>query len=321
MPRVTPTQLKAFASVVRLGSVKAAADELDVSEAAVSMHVAHLRRELDDKLFTRTASGLAFTPGGLRLASRAVEILGLQDRTVREVSQAGRGRRMLRMAASSQFAEHAAPGLIELFASRAADLDVELSVRPTAQFPALLAARTVDVAVGPVPSVPTETLLHKTFLNYEVVTVTGPDHPLAGQTVSPSQARGQTWLLGPSAADDDGVVPSILADLQVPEKNQRIFQSDAAALEQAKRTNGFTLAARFAVTGDLTAGRLACVEGAGLRAHGRWSAIVLPAHSQLPATAELLRFITTPRATQAMVRGAGVNVGRFRPSVHVTLWS
>lgn len=122
---MTPTQLTAFASVVRLGSVKAAADELEVSEAAVSMHVAQLRRELGDQLFTRTASGLAFTPGGLRLASRAVEILGLQDRTVREVSQAGHGRRLLRLASSSLFAEHAAPGLIELFAGRADDLDVE----------------------------------------------------------------------------------------------------------------------------------------------------------------------------------------------------
>ena len=58
-----------------------------------------------------------------------------------------------------------------------------------------------------------------------------------------------------------------------------------------------------------------------MRAQGRWAAIALPKHSQLPATAELLRFITTPRATQAMVHGAGVTRGRFRPSVHVTLWS
>ncbi len=318
---MTPTQLKAFACVVRLGSVKAAADELGVSEAAVSMHVGHLRRELNDKLFTRTSSGLAFTPGGLRLASRAVEILGLQDRTVREVGQAAHGRRMLRMVATSQFAEHAAPGLIDLFAGRADDLDVELSVRPVAQFPALLAARTVDVAVGPVPSGPTTTLMHKPFLNYEVVAVAGPDHPLAGRTVSPAQARGQTWLLGPSAADEQGVVPSMLHELGVPEKKQRIFQSDAAALEETKRTNGITLALRFAVADDLTARRLALVEGHGMRAGDRWAAIVLPAHSQLPATAELLRFITTPRATQAMVRGAGVDVGRFRPSVHVTLWS
>ena len=121
--------------MARLGSVKAAAGELGVSEAAVSMHVGQLRKEFGDPLFTRTASGLAFTPGGVRLASRAVEILGLQDRTLREVSQAGHGRRVLRVASSNLFAEHAAPGLIELFAGRAADLDVELSVRPVADSP------------------------------------------------------------------------------------------------------------------------------------------------------------------------------------------
>ena len=86
---VTPTQLRAFAAVVRLGSVKSAAADLQVSEAAVSLHVAQLRKELGDKLFIRTAAGLAFTPGGLRLASRAAEMLGLQERTILEVSQAG----------------------------------------------------------------------------------------------------------------------------------------------------------------------------------------------------------------------------------------
>ena len=78
-------------------------------------------------------------PGGLRLASRAVEMLGLQDRTVLEVREAGAGRRMLRLGTSSLFAEYAAPGLISLFADRAKDLDVELSVHPTARLRAAAA--------------------------------------------------------------------------------------------------------------------------------------------------------------------------------------
>jgi hypothetical protein len=113
----------------------------------------------------------------------------------------------------------------------------------------------------------------------------------------------------------------MLRKLGVPEQNQRIFQSDAAALEETKRTNGIALALRFAVAGDLAKGRLSQVEGPGMRSSGSWSAIALPLHAQLPATSELLRFITTPRATQAMVRGAGVKVGRFKPALHVTLWS
>ena len=211
--------------------------------------------------------------------------------------------------------------MIELFASRADDLDVELSVRPTSQFAALLADRSIDIAIGPTPGLLPAALLYKPFLNYDVLAVVRPDHPLARHSVLAAEARLQTWLLGPSAATEDGVVPGMLRQLGVPEKHQRIFQSDAAALEQTKRIDGVALAVRFAVRTDLTAGRLVAVQGPDLRARGRWIAIALPEHSQAPATAELLRFITTPRATQAMVHGAGVKPGRFKPSVHVTLWS
>lgn len=318
---MTPTQLRAFSCVVRLGSVKAAAGELQVSEAAVSMHVAQLRKEFGDVLFRRTASGLAFTPGGLRLASRAVEILGLQDRTAAEVSQAGHGRRVLRVATSNLFAEHAAPGLIDLFAARADDLDVELSIRPVGQFATLLAARTIDLGIGPASTSPPSSLVHLQFLLYEVLAVVRPGHPLAATAPGPEQVRRQEWCLGPSAVGADGVVPAMLHRLAVPEDRQQIFQSDAAALEETKRSDGVALALRFTVAADLAAGRLVALEGPGLRAQGRWAATALPAHQQTPATAELLRFITTPRATQAMVRGAGVHLGRFKPAVHVTLWS
>src|SRR6476646_9089621 len=161
---MTPTQLRAFAAVVRLGSVKAAAAELRVTEAAVSLHVGQLRKELGDQLFTRTSAGLAFTPGGLRLASRAVELLGLQDRTVLEVRAAGEGRRLLRLGTST------------LFAERAKDLDVELSTHRTTFFESLLMTRTVDATIGPRIARPENTVTSKLFLNYQVVAVARPGH-------------------------------------------------------------------------------------------------------------------------------------------------
>ena len=69
---MTPAQLRAFSAVVRLGSVHAAAEELGVSDAGVSMHVAQLRKELDDPLFSRTSAGLAFTPGAGRISKRVI---------------------------------------------------------------------------------------------------------------------------------------------------------------------------------------------------------------------------------------------------------
>jgi DNA-binding transcriptional LysR family regulator len=318
---VTPTQLRAFAAVVRLGSVKEAAAELGVSEAAVSLHVGQLRKELDDKLFSRTASGLAFTPGGLRLASRAGEMLGLQDRTILEVSQAAHGRRMLRVAASSLFAEHAAPGLLELFTARADDLDVELSVAPPEQFGTLLATRTVDVAIGPHPDPLPAGLADKVFLQYEVQLVAAPSHPCARIQARPAQLREQIWLLGPSAVGSGGAMPALLQRFEVPESNQRIFQSHVAALDEAKRGGGVAPAISFAVTADLANGTLVRVGPPTAQARGMWAALTLAGNHIAPAAAELIRFATTPRATHAMIRGAGVTIGRFRPSVHVTLWS
>jgi len=318
---VTPTQLRAFAAVVRLGSVKEAGADLGVSGAAISLNVAQLRKELGDQLFVRTSAGLAFTPGGLRLASRAAEMLGLQDRTILEVSQAGGGRRLLRVAASSLFAEHAAPGLIELFTSRANDLDVELSVRSPSQFSTLLLTRAVDVAIGPVSADFDPELVRTSILKYQVVAVVGSAHPLAQGRVSLDQLRGQTWMLGPAAAADVGVVPQMLRRIRVPEERQRIFQSDAAALEETLRNRGVSLAVSFVVAQDVAKGRLVKLAGQGLQTDAVWSSLTLPESGSSSAVAEWTRFVITPRATQAMLRGSGVNVSHFKPSVHVTLWS
>jgi DNA-binding transcriptional LysR family regulator len=324
---VTPTQLRAFAAVVRLGSVKKAAVDLEVTEAAVSLHIGQLRRELGDRLFLRTASGIAFTPGGLRLASRAAEMLGLQDRTILEVSQAGGGRRLLRVAAASLFAEHAAPGLLDLFASRADDLDVELSVHGAGQFHRLLHTRAVDVAIGPRPTEVDDAIACTPFLNYELLLVAGPDDPISASAhAGVAELRARTWLLGPSATVDSGQGDSgqtvdVLRRINVPEDNQRIFQSDAAALEEAKRNKGVALALGFVVSHDLAKGSLRRVGGPVLPTKGSWNVLTLADRSASPVAAELARFVTTPRATQAMLRGSGVTAGRFKPSIHVTLWS
>ncbi len=150
--------------------------------------------------------------------------------------------------------------------------------------------------------------------------VTGPDCPLVGASPTAAQLREQTWLLGPSAAQTDGIVSEVLRRFGVPEDHMRIFQSQSAAMEEPRRRRGVALAVSFAAADDLRIGRLVELHGPGTVARGRLVAFAQPQHSRTPVTSELLRFITTPRATQAMLRGTGVNLA-FRPSIHVTLWS
>jgi DNA-binding transcriptional LysR family regulator len=316
---VTPAQLRTFAAVARHGSSKAAAAELGVSEPAVSGHVAALRKELGDELFRRSGEGLYFTPGGLRLASRAVELLGIQDQTRREVRAAADGQRILRIAVSSLFGEYAAPGLIELFATRADDLEVEMSVCAPTEFDRLLMARAVDVAIGPAVRQQREGIATKEFLRYQIVAVAGVEHELA-LTHSRDLAE-HVWLLGPSAVDPSSSTSRMLRHLGVAESHQRIFQNHAAALAEARAGHGVALCQMHMLAAELGDGRLVRLQSPGAMVDGVYATYVLRQDAPNPLAGELVRFISTPRAIQAMLTGSGANVSRFRPRVHVTLWS
>ena len=318
---MTPTQLKTFAAVVRHGASKSAAQELGVSEAAVSNHISALRKELDDRLFQRSNDGLVFTPGGLRLATRSVELLGLQEQTKAEVHAAADGQRLLRLAVSSLFAEYCAPGLIELFTTRAKDLRVEVAVHPPDQFGSLISNRVADLAIG--PSIPAlkRTARSVEFVRYQQVAAVSRSHPLAGKRLSIAQAGGLQWLLGPSAIDAGGVAHETLQQLEVPEDQQLVFQSSEAALAEARAGGGVAFALLHRVSKEIKAGKLATVTLPCAASHGTWTVYSGLAHQITPAAAELLRFVQTPRAVQATLSGSAAHISRFRPSVHVTLWS
>ena len=81
MLQVTLTQLSAFVLVARLGTVKAAASALGVSEPAVSQAIAALRRYLDDPLLTRSSNGMELTAGGARLLTIAAQMVSLGRRS------------------------------------------------------------------------------------------------------------------------------------------------------------------------------------------------------------------------------------------------
>ena len=81
------------------------------------------------------------------------------------------------------------------------------------------------------------------------------------------------------------------------------------------------LCAAHAVTTELADGRLVRLTAPGVNTDGTWAASWLRHEATSPLVNELIRFASTPRAIQAMLTGSGANVGRFRPRVHVTLWS
>jgi LysR family transcriptional regulator, low CO2-responsive transcriptional regulator len=316
---VTFTQLRCFSTVARLGSVKRAASELGVSEPAVSEAVSALRKALDDPLLVRSGGGLELTAGGRRLAAIAAEILALSDRARTEVQTARGERTLLRVAATSDVAEHASDRLLDAFTRKMPGLDVAESVEPASELARLLAHRLADVTLGPrapgeaelgIESVP--------FLRYRLLVVGGSEHPLArGSDLAPPLLAGERWLSGPS-----GAAAAFLARHGLDAGVVRTFPSDAAALAEVAAGRGIALAIAHTVLDELRRGSLVRLPVRGTPVDGLWYASALRAERRTPAAWALRRFVTSPEATHALLaRPGGVPAGRYRPAVHVTLWN
>src|SRR5262249_28328658 len=112
---VTLSQLRTFAAVARHGSLTAAARALGVSVPAVSAAIAALRKEFGDELVIRSEGGTALTPGGLRLAAAAAEMVAIAEQARRAVLEAREGSSVLRIAATHEIGEYAIGPLVESF--------------------------------------------------------------------------------------------------------------------------------------------------------------------------------------------------------------
>src|SRR5258705_9825239 len=69
--------IRVFEAAARLLSFTRAAEELGVTQAAVSWQVKALERRLDQPLFLRLPREVALTPSGERLARAATEAMSL----------------------------------------------------------------------------------------------------------------------------------------------------------------------------------------------------------------------------------------------------
>jgi DNA-binding transcriptional LysR family regulator len=73
------TKFRYLDRVVRLGSVRRAADSLHVAASAISRQITALEKELESDLFEKVGRGLRLTPAGEVVAARARAILSAYD--------------------------------------------------------------------------------------------------------------------------------------------------------------------------------------------------------------------------------------------------
>jgi LysR family transcriptional regulator, low CO2-responsive transcriptional regulator len=331
---MTLTQLNAFVLVARLGSVRAAASVLGVSEPAVSQALTALRNYLGDQLITRGPNGMTLTPGGARLLGTASQIVVLGAEAHAAVRAAQGAPEQLRIVATPTFAEFVAGPLMEAFTRRfASPVEVSTGVASSGEQAVLVANRLADVAFGPgsvvagssaagssaggeQPSPISMPVVSEPIFKYRMVAVT------AGQATFRGPPRGWRWLVGPSGADPGSGTARLLARLGVPESNIGVLPSQTAAWAAAADGAGVAPAIEHLVSQQLRRGELSLLEVPGMPTEECWYATLLDRDHRSTAAGALRRFVGTPEAMHLMRSpAAGVPPSRFKPPVYVTIWS
>lgn len=146
-------QLRAFVAVYHSGSVSAAAQQLSLTQPAVTVLLRELEGKLGLKLFDRTTRSVRRTDAAaeaIAYAERALSELEAMGASMAELAGMRRGR--LRIAATSTVAQTLLPPLVRRFRDAHPDVHVAIEDIPPNEFVETLLADRADLGLGTLES-------------------------------------------------------------------------------------------------------------------------------------------------------------------------
>jgi LysR family transcriptional regulator, low CO2-responsive transcriptional regulator len=285
--------------VSETGSVRAAAEQLVVTQAAVSASLAAMQRSLGLQLIRPDGRGLRLTSAGEEYAAYAHRVLGLLDEArLAAVAAADPERGELRIAAVTTAAEQIVPGLLSGYRRQHPHTGVLLEAGNRDRVWTLLEHHRVDLALAGRPEPGWDVRVHA-VRPHELVVVSAPE--LAAESAAAESAAGsavgsgaagsagmlrwlsrQPWLLREPGSGTRLSTEALLGELDITPPTLTVG-SNGAIRESAAVGLGVTLVSRDAVAQELASGRLAEVRVPGTPLHRDWYLIAHPGRLPLPA--------------------------------------
>lgn len=170
-------QLATFHAVARLGSVSLAADEMHLTQPAVSIQIGTLEESAGTPLLQRTGRGIRLTEAGELLAGYAGRILDLWREAGEEMATLqGVFSGTLRVGAITT-AEYLLPPILVNFAREHPKVKVKLQVGNRDEIVRMLAGQEIDIAIMGRPPAELKTD-SSAFAKHPMAFLAAPGHPL-----------------------------------------------------------------------------------------------------------------------------------------------
>jgi len=251
-------QLKAFVAIAEARTFTAAAQRTHYTQAALSMQIKQLEKEVGLPLFVRMPRRVVLTEAGERLLERARLILREHDSALTELSElAGAERGRLRLgSASGMVSAEALPAILKRLHKSHPHAEVSVTSGTSEELVKRIHGGELDMAFVSLPvqarSIDTE-LLSKD----QLVAVASPRHPLAGQRVISAFAlAGEKLILGERGGNTRRLIDEFFAEAGLRPKVAMELSRQAAIKNMVMSDMGVGIVPLSTAREDVERGRL-----------------------------------------------------------------
>jgi DNA-binding transcriptional LysR family regulator len=263
-------QLAAFCAVVERASFSQAAEQLGVTQPAVSLQIRSLEKRLGVQLLDRSGRRVEPTDAGRRLYRSALRLLAQEEQLLAELGEEAGGELTgrLELGASTGPGGTVIPIVLCEFQQRHPDVHVALTVSDTQRIVEQVARRELELGVVGAARRHRGVVFEPLFRD-EVVLAVPRGHRFADRTVSLEELRDEPLVLMQEGAGVRQVIDDELRAVGV-----RLRDLDVRlelGLQESARTAvlagfGVTFISRSAVDADVSAGVIAIARVEGLDA-------------------------------------------------------
>ncbi len=261
-------RLVVFRAVAHHLSFSRAAEDLLLTQPAVTQQIKALEEEFGVPLFHRGSGRITLTPGGAALLPFAEQSKSLSEQAFAAVASTyGQQAGELSLGASQTIAQYLLPTFIAGFLERNPKLRVTARSGNSDQMLAALFSGDIQLALLEGPEHRTDVHIEP-FMEDHMVLVVPSSHEWAGQTISLDDLRSQPLLTREFGSGSRRVVEQALTTAGLKTKDLSIrmqFDSTEGLLNAVEAGLGVTFVSRWAVRNQLALGTLKLARIDGLK--------------------------------------------------------
>ena len=261
-------QLAAFCAVVDRRSFSQAAEQLGVTQPAVSLQIRSLEKRLGQRLLDRSGRRVEPTEAGQRLYRNAQRLLAVEEQLLEEVAGNGDGELTgrLEIGCSTGPGATVLPLLLCHFQDANPGVAISLSVNDTQHVIDSVARRELELGVVGAAT-RHRGVTFEPFFEDEVVLAVPPDHRFAGKTVGLDDLRAEKLILMQEGAGVRQMIEDELrsAGLRLRDLEVRLELGLQESVKAAVAAgHGVTFISRSSMEPELASGSLAAARVKGL---------------------------------------------------------